>query len=186
MRDNVVYDQGMFLRYVVKQSESEECGIIEMYDVTCGQCFREMRTTVNEGYEGLKQRVGFNSKFMALAERNDVLEYIYIYRLNIYDLEAVKNKKSCDNLLVFTLEESWDSLVMDESRILCHSFKEMNMLNSGSFSYSWNESKSVTLSLPWRSVWRNKGFDEEPLETVHHMKAYRLSCLVFHVFSYII
>ena len=128
MRDNFVYDQGMFLRYVVKQRESEECGIIEMYDVTCDQCFRKMRATVNEGYEGLKQRVGFNSKFMALAESNDVLEYIYIYRLNIYDLEAVKNKKSCDNLLVFTLEESWDSLVMDESRILCHSFKEMNML----------------------------------------------------------
>jgi len=29
------------------------------------------------------------------------------------------------------------------------------------------------LSLPWRSVWRSKGVDEEPLEPVHHMEAYR-------------
>jgi hypothetical protein len=31
----------------------------------------------------------------------------------------------------------------------------------------------VTLSLPWRSVWRSKGVDEEPLEPARHMEAYK-------------
>jgi hypothetical protein len=37
---------------------------------------------------------------------------------------------------------------------------------------SGNAAKSVTLSLPWRSVWRSKGVDEEPLEPARHMEVY--------------
>jgi hypothetical protein len=32
---------------------------------------------------------------------------------------------------------------------------------------------SVTLSLPWRNVWRSQGVDEESLEPLHHMIVYR-------------
>jgi hypothetical protein len=38
----------------------------------------------------------------------------------------------------------------------------------------------VTLSLPWRSVWRSKGVDEEPLEPAHHMEAYAEVLKYFH------
>jgi F-box-like len=170
-RDNFVYDKGMFLLYVVKQRRHGTCGLIEMYDVKDGHCFREMRVPVNERYEHLKYRVGFNSKFMVIAEWEDIFQH----KLNIYDMKAVKNKKSADDLLVCTLDmrESYSSIMMDESKIFSLNFNKINIYNFGSFACFRNESKSVTLSLPWRSVWRSKGVDEEPLEPVHHMEAYR-------------
>ena len=60
MRNDFVYYQGMFLRYVVKRGESEKFGLIEMFDVTSGKRFREMRIAVNRRYEYIKYRVGFN------------------------------------------------------------------------------------------------------------------------------
>ena len=70
--------------------------------------------------------------------------------------------------------------MMDESKIFCLNFTEINIINFGSFACFRNESKSVTLSSPWRSVWRSKGVDEEPLEPVHHMEAYRKVLKYFH------
>ena len=49
---------------------------------------------------------------------------------------------------------------------------DINKLDFSSFELR-NEAKSVTLSLPWRSVWRSKGVDEEPVEPGRHMEAYR-------------
>jgi len=56
-------------------------------------------------------------------------------------------------------------------------------LNFCSFGLSGNVAKSVTLSLPWRSVWRSKGVDEEPLEPVRHMEVYIEILKYFHQLS---
>jgi hypothetical protein len=74
------------LSYVVKQSESEKFGIIEMYDVTSGTCFREIRTKVKYGYSSLDCLVGFNSKFMVISKSG-----FGISQMDIYDFAAVKN-----------------------------------------------------------------------------------------------
>ena len=75
-----------FFSYVVKQSESEKFGLIEMYDVTSGTCFREIRMKVKYGHIELDYLVGFNSKFMVISKfgsRNG--------QMDVYDLAAVKN-----------------------------------------------------------------------------------------------
>jgi hypothetical protein len=189
IKDNFVYDKGMLLLYVVKQSESEKYGLIEMYDVTSGHCFREMHTSVKGRYELFKNQVGFNSKFMVIAEVSKCRKrnsFFYpVYKLNIYDLKAIKNDKSADDVLVSTLDlkgrpcyiedDSYLTLniMMDESEIFCFDNTEINIFNFGSLECFRNEANSVILSLPWRSVWRSKGVDEEPLEPVHHMEVYR-------------
>ena len=172
MKYNFVYEKGMFLLHVGKKRRNEKCWFIDMYDVTSGERFREIRTTASNVYEHIKYRVGFNSKFMAFLERN---QRGYGFNLNIYDLEAVKNKKSND-ILVSTLDVddmSGIRLMMEEREIFCFNRDKLNIFNFGSFERFRNEAKSVTLSLPWRGVWRSKGVDEEPLEPLHHMKVYK-------------
>ena len=111
---------------------------------------------------------------MAIAERgNDHSDDDWgsdEYKLNIYDLKAVKNKKSADDPLVCTLDVDTSFIEMGESKIFLPD--GMTIFNFGSFPCFRNEAKSVTLSLPWRGVWRSKGVDEEPLEPVHHMQVY--------------
>jgi hypothetical protein len=159
----------MLLLYVKKTRKSEKYGIIEMHDVTSGKCFREMRTMVHKRYEHLRYKVGFNSKFMAIAEKNGEFRY----KLNIYDLKAIKSKTIADDLLVYTFDINSCFINMDEIKIFHSGIHGMAIFNFGSFACLPYESKSVILSLPWRSVWRSKGVDEEPLEPVHHMEAYR-------------
>ena len=164
MKDDVVYGQGMLLLYE-KKSESEEFGIIEMYDVTCGRHIRDMRVSVQKHHVHLKNRVAFNSKFMVIADRSKEKGNI----LNIYNLEAVKNKNYADDILVCVIEGYFNLDRIDESKIFSGGYT----YNFGSFKLFGNTTKSVTLSLPWRSVWRSKGVDEEPLEPVRHMEVYR-------------
>jgi len=75
--------------------------------------------------------------------------------------------------LVYTFDINSCFINMDEIKIFHSGILEMTIFNFGSFACLPYESKSVILSLPWRSVWRSKGVDEEPLEPVHHMEAYR-------------
>ena len=108
-----------------------------------------------------------------------------LYKLKIYDLKAIKNDKSTDDLLVNTLDLEGSScyieddayltlnIMMNESEIFCFDGAETNRFNFGSLECFRNAAKSVTLSLPWRSVWRSKGVDEEPLEPAHHMEVYK-------------
>jgi hypothetical protein len=63
--------------------------------------------------------------------------------------------------------------MVDDTAIICVGKKEIRILDFAFFGCFRNLDKSVTLSLPWRGVWRSKGVDEEPLEPVHHMEAYR-------------
>ena len=59
----------------------------------------------------------------------------------------------------------------------------MQRLNFGSLECFRNEAKSVTLSSPWRSVWRSKGVDEEPLKPARHMEVYKEVVKYFHQLS---
>ena len=68
-----------------------------------------------------------------------------------------------------TVAFDFDEIEVDETRITCKRRKgaydsEIIRLDFGSFDYFRNSTKSVTLSLPWRGVWRSKGVDEECLE----------------------
>ena len=62
---------------------------------------------------------------------------------------------------------------MDETAIICEGKSKFRILDFDFLEYFRNEAKSVILSLPWRSVWRSKGVDEEPLEPARHMEVYR-------------
>jgi hypothetical protein len=65
-------------------------------------------------------------------------------------------------------------LSVDETDIfIADTENGVQRLNFGSFDCFRNATNSVTLSLPWRSVWRSKGVDEEPLEPGRHMKVYK-------------
>jgi hypothetical protein len=116
--NNFLYGHGML---IVKQNyKSEEYGIIQVYDVTSGQCFREMRIMfpLNSG-----QLMGFNAMFMVVAEsiREDSPDRSRS-ELKIYDLEAVKNPKSTeDELLVHTVALKSDiyRIFMDETLLIC-------------------------------------------------------------------
>ena len=186
---NFFYGEGTLVVYVT-QGIYEEFGLIEMYDVKSGRFIRELRVSVNERFGYFYNRVGLNSKFMVIAGWCEYQES-FGYKFNIYDLETIKNKNSADDLLVYTLHgrtycQEDDSclssldLMMDESEIFCFGGAQINIFNFGSLESFRNEAKSVTLSLPWRSVWRSKGVDEEPLEPVHHMEVYTEVLKYFH------
>ena len=76
-------------------------------------------------------------------------EYQPPYKMNIYDLEAVKNPKSTeDEPLVHTLavEFDFDKILMDETAIICENEKEIRILDFGSFECFRDKAKSVTMS----------------------------------------
>jgi F-box-like len=170
IKGNLVYDQGVLLLCVVKQNEqSEEFGLIQKYDVTT-RCIREVCISFSRD---LEQVVGFNAKFMVVAESSGEGSPS---QLKIYDLEAIKNSESTeDDLLVHTVAVEFHvyRMFMDETLLICADQEKTYLLDFGTFECFRNEAKSVTLSLPWRSVWRSKGVDEEPLQPVHHMDVYR-------------
>ena len=129
--------------------------------------------------------MGFNSKFMVVAQRAECQPP---YQMNIYDLQAVENPRSVANeLLVHTIsvEFPFQKILMDETAILCDEqrAKAFKILDFGSLEIFRNVAKSVTLSLPWRSVWRSKGVDEEPLEPVCHIEVYREVLKYLHELS---
>ena len=107
-------------------------------------------------------------------------------------MKAIKNDKSGDDLLVNTLNVKGNSyeleddsyltlnVMMDDLEIFCFDKTEINIFNFGPLKCFRNEAHSVILSLPWRSVWRSKGVDEEPLEPVLHVEAYREVLKYFH------
>jgi hypothetical protein len=146
-----------------------ENNVIEMYDVKSRQCFREMPTSAL----GLKGSVGFNSKFMVVGKDN----YGSNATLKIYDLEDVKNPKSqAKELFVHNMrtQRDFSSLSVDETDIfIADKDNGVKRFNFGSYDCFRNATNSVTLSLPWRSVWRSKGVDEEPLEPGRHMEVYK-------------
>jgi F-box-like len=170
--ENLAYDQGMLLVY-------GKFGLIEFYDVTSGQCFRKLRTQVKPNFlEPLGHLVGFNSKFMVVAQNsynnNNNNNNTILSKMDVYDLEAVKNPKAARILVrTFIVKNYFEYFKVIESEIFCVNVHEIYRLNFSSFSVFRNEAKSVILSLPWRSVWRSKGVDDEPLEPVHHMEAYK-------------
>jgi F-box-like len=181
MSDNFSYGKGLLLIYVSKRNDkSEEYGLIQVYDVKSRKCLREISITAKRVFEEFDHKVGFNSKFIVVAQRN---EYDKPYKMNIYDLEAVKDPKSTeDELLVHTLsvEFPFKRISMDETVIICENREKIRILDFGSFDCFRNAANSVILSLPWRGVWRSKGVDEEPLEPVHHMEAYSEVLKYFH------
>jgi len=81
------------------------------------------------------------------------------------------------------VELRFDKILMDETAIICENEEEIRILDFGSFECFRNEAKSVTLSLPWRSVWRSLGVDEESLEPLHHMEIYSIILRCFHQLS---
>ena len=87
-----------------------------------------MHITVKCEYEEFDHKVRFNSKFMVVALRS---EYRAQYKMNIYDLEAVKKAE----LLAHTLamEFDFDKIWMDETEIICENEGEIRILNFGSF-----------------------------------------------------
>jgi F-box-like len=179
MKDKFVYDKGMLLLYV------EGVGLIEMYDVASRQCFRKIGIVFSRN---LEQKVGFNSKFMVVADSATKLRNAKFSQcqLKIYDLEAVKDLKSTKNDLLVrtvTMKFQTDGIVMDETLLICYDWNTIHLLDFGSFEHFQNAANSVTLSSPWRSVWRSKGVDEEPLKPVLHMKVYKEVLKYFHELS---
>ena len=163
---NFVYDKGTLLLCVISfyRSESKEDNVIKMYDVKSGQCFREMPIAALR----LKDSVCYNSKFMIVATDS--------FKLKIYDLEDVKNPKSAANELSvhdMRTELDFSSLSVDETEIFITCDNGVQRLNFGSFDCFRNATNSVTLSSPWRSVWRSKGVVEEPLKPARHMEVYK-------------
>jgi F-box-like len=152
---NFFYGHGML---IIKQNyKTEGYGIIQVYDVTSGQLLREMR--IANPLNSLLS-IGFNAKFMVVAESPIGLYRSYYHsrsELKIYDLEAVKNPQSTENdLLVSTVSVKFEifRIWMDETLLICANPNNTFVLDFGSFELFGNEAKSVTLSLPWRSVWR--------------------------------
>ena len=184
MKNNCSYGKGLLLIYVSKRNEkSEKFGVIQVYDVASRTYLREIRITTKYDFEKFDHKVGFHSKFMVVALRS---EYQPPYKMNIYDLEAVKNPKSTeDELLVHTvaLESYIYRILVDETAVICENKEEIRILDFGSFESFRGKAKSVTMSLPWRGVWRSKGVDEEPLEPVRHMEVYREVLKDFHQLS---
>jgi hypothetical protein len=172
--DNLTYGKGLLLLYVAMLNEkSEEYGVIQVYDVTSRNCFREISIRAKDSFEEFRHNIGFNSKFMVVTERS---ENEHPYEMNIYDLEAIKNPKSTVDELLFhfvAVDFIVDRIVVTETEIFCENGDNIRRLDFGSFECFRNEAKSVTLSLPWRDVWRSKGVDEEPLEPARHMEVYR-------------
>ena len=173
IKNDFLYGHGSLI--IKKNYKSEQYGIIQVYEVTSGQLLREMRIVMPLNSS---QSFDFNAKFMVVAESNDEES-----ELKIYDLEAVKNPKSTeDDLLVHSVAVKFEmfSMWMDETLLICAHPDKTFVLDFGSFELFGNEAKSVTLSLPWRSVWRSKGVDEEPLEPLHHIETYAEVVKYFH------
>jgi hypothetical protein len=144
IQDNFLYGHGLFI--IKKNYKTEEYGIIQVYDITSGQCLREMRIMIPRNSS---QSIGFNAKFMVVAESNEESE------LKIYDLEALKNPKSTENdLLVHTVALNFEmfSMWMDETLLICAHPCHTFLLDFGSFELFGNDAKSVTSSLP-RNLW---------------------------------
>jgi hypothetical protein len=175
---NFVYGQGMLI-FSRESRENRDYDLIKMYDVKSGKCFRELLAKVSR----LVESVCFNSKFMVVKNNYGDGRI----KLKIYDLEDLKNPNSeANELYVHTLEteDSFPSLSVDETEIFLTEYENViHRFNFGSFEYFRNEAKSVTLSSPWRSVWRSKGIDEEPLEPARHMEVYTQVLKYFHQLS---
>jgi F-box-like len=168
--DNFAVGKGLLLKYVSKQNE--EYGVIQVYDVPSRTYLREIRIKALHESENFQHYVHFNSKFMVVLQRSENRAY----KVNIYDLEAIKSSNSsADELLVHTSTGKFYSnrIVVTETEIFCYVSKKIEKLDFSSLELFRNEAKSVTSSLPWRSVWRSKGVDEEPLEPVRHMEVYK-------------
>jgi WD40 repeat protein len=181
MKDNFIFGMGFFLLYFSNNEKSEEHGVIQVHDVESRKCFHEICIEFKCNLQEVRHKVDFNSKFMAVAQMN---EY-QLQCVNIYDLEAMKNpKSSADDLLVHsvTVQFDFDVIVVTETEIFCEE-KQIRILDFGSFECFRNEAKSLTLSLPWRDVWRSKGVDEEHLQPAHHMEVYREVLQYFHQLS---
>jgi hypothetical protein len=170
-KKNFVYSNGLLLAYVKRRKNKSEYSAIEVYDVTSRKCIREMRSAKYDSDE-LKHMVGFNSKFMVVTERShDQQQY-----MNIYDLEAVKNpKRTQDELLVHRLAVNFhfDGIAVTETEIFSQDWYKIRIIDFSSLNVIRNATKSVTLSSPWRGLWRSKGVDEEPLEPTRHMEVYK-------------
>ena len=167
---NFAYDHGL-LSISVREAND---GHREMYDVKAGTFSRKMRSTVKHDGEDF---VGFNSKFMVAVHKG-----ISRSELKIYDLKAVKNSKSTANeILVHNLGDmDCHNIMVSETEVFIIGTWEIHRFDFGSFECFRNEAKSVTLSLPWRSVWRSKGVDEEPLEPARHIEVYKEVLEYFH------
>jgi F-box-like len=157
-----------------ESEEFEGNGLIEMYDVQSGRCFRKLPALVFD----LCKSVCFNSKFMVVLSSDDGST-----KLKIYDLKDIKDPESeANELIVLTVDtvDSVDTLTVDETEIFLADYNVMHRLDFRSFEGFRNEAKSVTLSLPWRSVWRSKGVDEEPLKPARHIEVYAEVVQYFH------
>ena len=77
----------------------------------------------------------------------------------------------------------WTLILTNEMAIICEQSGTVGIFDFSSFECFRNAANSVTLSLPWRSVWRSKGVDEEPLEPARHMEVYREVLEYFHELS---
>jgi len=160
---NLSFAQGLLLVYVSKHNDkSEKYGFIHVYDVTSRKYLREMPTAALDHVITFSYKVRFNSNFMVVFEKPS--DYRLPYQMNIYDLIAVKNpNSSADELLVHTLIADFDlkMIMVTETEIFGWSFQKIGILDFSSFNVLKNATNSVTLSLPWRSVWRSIGVDEE-------------------------
>jgi hypothetical protein len=183
MKGKFSYGKGLLLVYVSKfNDQSKQYGAIQVYDGKSRTYLREMRTTAKTESGAFEHMVGFNSKFMVVMESS---RYERQY-MKIYDLDAVKNpKRTQDELLVHTLalKFHFDGIGVTETEIFSQGGHTIRILDFSSFSVFQNEAKSVTLSLPWRSVWRSKGVDEEPLQPARHMGVYKEVLKYFHELS---
>ena len=172
---NFAYGKGLLLLYVTKENDKrEKFVVIEVYDVTSRTCVREMSTGAMCRGEKFEQNVGFNSKVLVVVE--NTIDFSPRCKINIYDLEAIKNpNSSADELLVCTqaLDFRCQKIAVTETEILYLAWNTITILDFSSIHVFRNATNSVVLSLPWRSVWRRKGVDEEPLEPARHMEAYR-------------
>ena len=135
------YGQGILLSYDVKQSESEKFGLIEMYDVTSGTCFREIRTKVKHCYVPLDYLVGFNSKFMVISKFG---EYRFgSYQMDVYDLAAVKNPIA-EKILLYTLDvDMFRQLMVSEIEIICFGRRTIYRVDFSTLENLGDEEKSI-------------------------------------------
>jgi F-box-like len=179
-----VYEKGMLLLYVGSSKwggdffqfaveeefeKSRKGDLNEMYDVKSGRCLRKLPTTC---VFGSYSSVCFNSKFMVVADLDDDSNM----KIYIYDMEDIKDPNSeANELFVLAVNgiKISSSLTMDDTEIFFAYDNVMHRFDFRSFEGFRNEANSVTLSSPWRSVWRSKGVDEETLELALHMDVYR-------------
>jgi len=176
MSGKFAYGKGLLLLYASKENDKhEECGVIQVYDVTSKTCVREMSIAAKKRNDKFEHNVGFNSKVVGVLEKSS--DHRLQYKIKIYDLEAVKNPDSrADDLLFYTLAVDFDiykRIVVTETEILSLGENTFKILDFSSLDVFQNATNSVTLSSPWRSVWRSKGVDEEPLEPGHHREVYK-------------